>query len=259
MRASRFRLVRLAAAMAVVAVVVPACGGGDASSAPPSGSEAVSFETADGVEIDGRLFGEPGASAGLVLAHMSSADQTSLYGLAETLVDEGYRALTFDFRGYCPGGDAGCSGGEARTDLMWQDVQAAVRFLRSQGVPRVGAIGASMGGTAALVAVSKPRTDIEAVVALSAQSIDGFAVGPEGLAVPTTAKLYVAGNGDPGAAAAAQELYDQSAPPKRVEIFPSEDHGSDLLEGNQGPNVRYLLIRWLAEFLPVGSSGQGPS
>lgn len=255
MRAPGFRL---AAAMAVAAIVTPACGGGDTSSAPPAGSEAVSFKTADGVEIDGRLFGEPGASAGVVLAHMQPADQTSWYGFAETLADEGYRALTFNFRGYCPGGDAGCSGGGARTDLMWQDVQAAVRFLRSRGVPRVGAIGASMGGMAALVAVSKPRTHIEAVATLSAQSLDGFAVGPEGLAVTATAKLFVAGLGD-GAAVVAQKLYDQSAPPKRVEIVPSEDHGTDLLEGNQGPNVRFLLIRWLAEFLPVSLPGQGSS
>jgi hypothetical protein len=36
-----------------------------------------------------------------------------------------------------------------------------------------------------------------------------------------------------------------------VEVLPSDDHGTDLLEGNQGPNVRRLLMVWLAQFLPV--------
>jgi hypothetical protein len=46
-------------------------------------------------------------------------------------------------------------------------------------------------------------------------------------------------------------MYDQSVPPKRVEIVPSDDHGTDLLEGSQGPNVRAVLARWLAQFMPV--------
>ena len=57
----------------------------------------------------------------------------------------------------------------------------------------------------------------------------------------TAAKLFVAGAGDAAAAADAQRMYDQSVPPKRVEIVPSDDHGTDLLEGSQGPNVRAVL------------------
>jgi dienelactone hydrolase len=236
--------------MSVATLALAACDDA-APSAAPAGSEAVSFTTADGVEIDGRLFGDPGSSAGVVLAHMQPADQTSWYGFAETLADEGYRALTFNFRGYCPGGEAGCSGGETDQAQLWQDVEAAAGFLRSEGVPRVGAIGASMGGTAALVAAAQPGSRIGDVATLSApMSIGGLSVTPQQLSSTSAAKLFVAGNGDAVAADAAQKLYDLSIPPKRVEIFPSEDHGTDLLEGNQGPNVRQLLLRWLAQFLP---------
>ena len=128
MRAPRFRFVRSLGrgrgprALGLRSVVVR----------PPSpGSRPVSFTASGGVELDGRLFEAEGASAGIVLAHMQPADQSSWFEEAETLADEGYRALTFNFRGYCPGGDAGCSGGETDLAMLWRDVQAAVRYLRS--------------------------------------------------------------------------------------------------------------------------------
>ena len=212
----------------------------------------MSFPAPGGVELQGRLFEADGATAGVVLAHMQPADQSSWFDYAETLADDGYQALTFNFRGYCPGGDAGCSSGETELSLLWRDVLAAVRFLRSSGIARVAVIGASMGGTAALVAAAQPAARIGAVAALSAPiSIQGLIASPEMLVVAPSAKLFVAGNADAAAAAEAQSLYDLSAPPKRVEIVPSEDHGTELLEGNQGPNVRQLLQAWLARFLPV--------
>ena len=50
---------------------------------------------------------------------------------------------------------------------------------------------------------------------------------------------------------APQTFYDLSSQPKRLEIVPSNDHGTDLLEGNQSENVRNLLQTWLAQYLPV--------
>ena len=238
------------AALVVSVLVLAACG--PSSPAPSPGSRVVRLASPGGIELEGRVFEADGATAGVVLAHMRTADQSSWFGFAETLADDGYRVLTFNFRGYCPGGEAGCSSGRTDLSLLWRDVQAAVRFLRSTGVGRVGVIGASMGGTAALVAAAQPTARIGAVATLSAPiSIEGLVASSETLVAVPSAKLYVAGNGDPSAAADAQSLYDLSVPPKRVEIVPSEDHGTDLLDGNQGPNVRQILQGWLARFLPV--------
>ncbi len=247
MHAHRFWL---ATVVAVSSLALAACGPPSPPASP--GSRAVSFPAPGGVELQGRLFEADGATAGIVLAHMQPADQMSWFDYAETLADDGYLALTFNFRGYCPGGDAGCSSGETDVSLLWRDVQAAVRFLRSTGIGRVAVIGASMGGTAALVAAAQPAAHIGAVAALSAPiSVQGLTASPETLVAATSAKLFVAGNADGTAAADAQSLYDVSVPPKRVEIVPSSDHGTDLLEGNQGPNVRQLVQAWLARFLPV--------
>ena len=113
----------------------------------------------------------------MVLAHMRPADQRSWFDFADRLADQGYQVLTFDFRGTCPGGDGGCSEGEADISSMWQDVVGAVTYLRSRGADRVGLVGASMGGTASLVAAAQPGVDPRMVVTLSAPTeIEGLAV-----------------------------------------------------------------------------------
>jgi pimeloyl-ACP methyl ester carboxylesterase len=86
----------------VLGVVLSACDGGDQPDL--SGSEAVSFQSRDGVALEGRLFGH-GTSA-VVLSHMLPADQRSWFDFADRLAEQGYLVLTFDFRGYCPGATA---------------------------------------------------------------------------------------------------------------------------------------------------------
>jgi pimeloyl-ACP methyl ester carboxylesterase len=215
-------------------------------------STPVSFTTEDGVELAGRLFGPDDASAGVVLAHMLPADQSSWYDFAQRLGSLGYRALTFDFRGYCPGGDAGCSEGTKSTTAIWQDVLAANDFLASKGVTRVAFIGASMGGTASLVAAAQLPTGVEAVITLSApMSIDGLTAGPDVVQASGAAKLFLAGDEDTTAADTASALYDASLQPKKLQIFTTADHGTDLLTGNQGEIARTTILTWLDQYLPV--------
>lgn len=215
-------------------------------------STAVTFPSSDGVELAGRLFGPDTATAGVVLAHMLPADQSSWFDFADRLAGSGYRVLTFDFRGYCPGGTAGCSEGEKDAAAGWQDVQGAVDYLRSQGVRRMGLVGASMGGTASLVVAAEEGDGIDAVIALSApEAIDGLSLSPETLQRITAAKLLLAGQTDGTAAEVAQRLYDEGLPPKRVEILTTGDHGTDLLTGNQAEIARNLILGWLTQHLPA--------
>lgn len=205
-----------------------------------SGSEAVSFPAADGVMLAGRVFGE-GTSA-VILSHMRPADQTSWFGFADRLAGAGYLVLTFDFRGYCPGGDGGCSDGERDIGSMWQDVVGAIDHVRALGATSVSLVGASMGGTASLVAAGREGVDVLAVITLSAPtSIEGLVVDGPLLSRIGAAKLFVAGVGDASANRDAESLYRLAPPPKRVEIVPSDDHGTDLLAGGQGEVVRRLI------------------
>ena len=138
---------------------------------------------------------------------------------------------------------------------IWQDVGGAVGFLRTEGVRRIGLVGASMGGTASLVYASESGVDIDAVVTLSApDAIEGLTAGPDVLQTVSAAKLFLAGNGDGNAAATAQAFYNESAQPKRVEILTTADHGTDILEGNQAEIAQNLIVGWLAQHVPVDMS-----
>ncbi len=234
-------------------LVLPACHQAEAIRTQAlADSRAVEFESSDGVHLAGRLFGPDGATAGVVLAHMQPADQSSWFDFADQLAAMGYRTLTFDFRGYCPGGDAGCSQGDKDVSAIWQDVAGAVGFLRTEGVRRIGLVGASMGGTASLIYASQSGSDIDAVVTLSAPAaIEGLTAGPDVLQTVGAAKLFLAGNVDGNAAATAQAFFAETLQPKRVEILTTADHGTDILEGNQAENARTLITNWLEQHVSV--------
>lgn len=236
-----------------LALVLPACHQAEAIRTQAlADSRAVEFEAIDGVRLAGRMFGPEGATAGVVLAHMMPADQSSWFDFADQLGELGYRTLTFDFRGYCPGGDAGCSQGDKDVSAIWQDVAGAVGFLRTEGVRRIGLVGASMGGTASLVYASQSGVDIDAVVTLSApDAIEGLTAGPVALQTVSAAKLFLAGNVDGNAAATAQAFYDETLQPKRVEILTTADHGTDILEGNQAEIARNLITGWLGLYVSI--------
>jgi len=243
--ATRRSVSRLVAFLLLLSL--PACGGGSEPSAPPAGSRPVSFTSSDGVELEGRLSG--GGTVAVVLSHMYPADQSSWWPFADALSDEGYLVLTYNFRGYCPGGEAGCSEGPKDIAEIWRDVLGAISFVRSQGAKRVMLIGASMGGTASLIAAGQEEADVSAVVTLSAPtSFGGLAVDADGLAAVGAAKLFIAGVGDGSAAASAEDLYERSPPPKRLEILTTDDHGTDILSGNQAGPVRTLILEYLDRY-----------
>ena len=231
----------LVAAFLVLSILASACGSDDPSGAQAAaGSKAVTFPAADGVELAGRVFGE--GPRGVVLAHMRPADQRSWFDFADRLAGAGYQVLTFDFRGYCPGGEGGCSQGETDVANIWQDVVGAAAYLRSRGAQRVALVGASMGGTACLVAAGQPGVEPSAVITLSSPTeFEGLSITPELLSRVTAAKLFIAGVGDASAAASAQTLYEQAPPPKDIQIVPADDHGTDLLNGSRGEAVKRLI------------------
>lgn len=245
----RTGLARALAALLVLAILAAACGEDEPSATvAPDDSEAVTFVSADGVELEGRLFGE--GSVGVVLSHMRPADQTSWWDFAQDLVDQGYLVLTYDARGYCPGAVAGCSQGERDLGEIWRDVVGAVDFVRSRGANRVVLIGASMGGTASLLAAAEDGVSADVVVALSAPaSFEGMNLTPDVLTKITAAKLFVAGTGDGSAPDDAQALYAASPPPKRVEILTTDDHGTDILDGNQSGRARNLILTYLEQYV----------
>ena len=153
----------------VVLILTVAWRAGTALSAPARRSvgtlpadlrgRAVEFESASGATIRGWLIpGERGAGA-VVLMHGVRGSRLNMIGRARFLSAAGYTVLLFDFQAH------GESGGSRITTgyLESRDARAALDFVRAQAPgERVGVVGVSMGGAAALLA--EPQLDAQALV-----------------------------------------------------------------------------------------------
>jgi fermentation-respiration switch protein FrsA (DUF1100 family) len=121
--------------------------------------KAVQFDSESGSTIHGWFIpGATGAGA-VLLMHGVRANRLSMLDRTRFLSRAGYSVLLFDFQAH------GESGGKHITFgyLESRDAQAAVKFLHTV-VPgeRIGAIGVSMGGAAALLA--SPPLNVQAMV-----------------------------------------------------------------------------------------------
>ena len=111
---------------------------------PPPGTENVYIVSEGDVILNGRLFGAE-HEAVVILSHMRPNDQSAWFPFAEELADNGYAALTFNFRGY------GESEGDQDFNKLDEDLSAAVRYMRDGGKRESFRVGAMMRDTTSLV------------------------------------------------------------------------------------------------------------
>jgi pimeloyl-ACP methyl ester carboxylesterase len=202
--------------------------------------ERVQITATDGAQLVGHLAGHEGP--GIVFGHMYPADQRSWTSFAEEMARAGFRTLTFDFRGY------GESGGEKDIAAIDRDMEGAYRFLIGRKIRPVFLVGASMGGTAALIVAA--RVPVAGVATLSAPvAFRGLDAAPV-LARLTTRKLFIAAEADAPAADAAKHFATHAPDPKTIQFVPGADHGTTLLEGPQAAAVRKSLRDFLATQAP---------
>jgi len=191
----------------------------------------VSFATSDGGTVFADLYGEGGGDA-VVLAHGAAFDKASWAALAGELAARGHQVLALDFRGY---GKSSAGGGR---DALFEDVLAAVRYLRRAGARRVAVLGASMGGGAAGQAAARADPgEIDRLILLS----------PAPIADPAHMqgdKLFVASEQEPGADRM-KELYRRAPEPKRLVLLPGTSHAQHIFETEQGKRLTTTLLEFL--------------
>jgi fermentation-respiration switch protein FrsA (DUF1100 family) len=116
----------------------------------------VEFESDSGSRLRGWLI--PGRKGAVVLMHGFRGDRRQMLGRASFLSKAGYSVLLFDFQAH------GESPGEQITigHLESRDAQAAVKFMKNS-LPgeKLGVIGLSMGGAAAVLA--SPALEVDAL------------------------------------------------------------------------------------------------
>ena len=108
--------------------------------------ESVAFKSHDGLTLRGWFVPANPPQGTIVLCHGYSGDCSPDLIYAPLFHDAGYNTLFFDFRGH------GASDGNYTSLVYFErgDLLAALEFLRSRGIARVGLIGFSMGGAIAI-------------------------------------------------------------------------------------------------------------
>ena len=195
-------------------------------------SEPVSLRGEGEVHLEGRLFGS--GEVGVVLAHMGgSGDQSQWLALAGLLAEHGYRVLTYNRRGTCPGGDLGSSGGRNEGG-GWQDLTFLVERLRDAGARRVIVGGASLGAMESLYALSR-GLDADGLIWVSGIDLYQGVPVTEQVDDLTVPKLFIAGEFD-DEPAELQRVFERNAPGQNeIVTLDTGEHGTDILDFGQAP------------------------
>ena len=217
------------------------CGGDDdgagprtSSSEPPppeaatacddDNAEAVTLTTEDGAELDAALVGH--GDVGVVLGHQLRSDMCSWVPFATQLAERDMSGLAINFA----------------SASLEKDMVAGARELQRRGAERIFLVGASMGGTAALVAAGE--IDVAGVAALSApQEFSDLDALPavRDLEMPV---LFLAGRQDEAFARDARRLFQATASDEKALVMLSGgEHGTDLL---RDPKAERALLDFLS-------------
>jgi pimeloyl-ACP methyl ester carboxylesterase len=196
----------------------------------------VSFPSPDGGEIWGDLYGA--GDRGVVLAHGMAFNKGSWEKQAEIFAKAGFLVLAIDFRGY--GKSHGPNPSSPGGGEKYQDVLAAVRYLRANGVKTVRVIGASMGGGASGNALIHARPgEIDRLVLLANVPVEA----PERLTGP---KLFVTSRGD-RLAPKVREQFEKAPEPKELLLLDGSAHAQHLFETDQGERLMNKLLEFLSK------------
>lgn len=214
----------------------------------------VSFETSDAVTIVGNYWS--GGKNGVVLLHMMPATKESWNEFANDLYNKEFSILAIDLRGHGESTSQGSKTLNYKTfndtdhQASINDVDAAVEFLKKQGVTNVDIVGASIGANLAIWYQAE-HPDIKKTVLLSpGTNYRGILTEPFAAELLDTQKVYlVAGTQDMrsagGADAMAKQIANNIKGEAIVKTYESAAHGTDLFAVD--PILIETLVKWLRE------------
>ncbi len=235
----------------VLLMLFVGCGGGHHASSradsPPAGQalpprvhrSVVRFRATDGRTVKG-FFSSAGPRApGLVLVHQSDGGAEQWNEFVPYLHRAGFSTLAYDGRG-----------GIDETQLL-PEAEGALRFLTSRqhgNPPALGVVGASIGGTVALLAANgRQGQKIRAAVALSpADSGTEFHLQEAGHWHPHDVLML----SSPAEESSLENAFPGPLRSRRL-IIPSGGHGVELLNDTR---ARSAVLEWLRRLRRSASS-----
>jgi dienelactone hydrolase len=186
----------------------------EASEAATGPYREIMLELPNGAQREGRDYGD--GEIGVVLTHMGGATDTQddWAALAELLVAEGYRVVTFNHN----------------ASAVWVQVLAATEYLREQGATTIVVGGASLGAMASLRAAQEPGSGLHGVIWVAGVQLgSGYAFQEEDVGAVACPILFASGTGDEHGAAEDAERMSAWAPSAELVLVESDLHGTDIL------------------------------
>jgi len=203
----------------------------------------VTFQTEDSVQIAATLYGT--GEIAVILAHQGTygADQTTWRQFAMTLAENGFTALTFDFRGVAQ------SGGTLDYTLLDKDVRAAVQYLHEQQYRQIVCAGASMGGTACLRVAIDDKPFIGLIILASTMAAgpsNNLKISTTEMDVLTLPKLFITAKQDsPVVVRDTTLMYDLSPEPKELLLLDGYQHGTRLFQTDVAEKLSGAMLDFL--------------
>ena len=159
------------------------------------------------------------------------------------LVENGYAALTFDFRGY------GISPGNKDFDKLDEDLAATISFMQARDVPQgvsrlVFLVGASMGGTTSLVVAA--NSDVAGVVSVSAPAEFQGQNAVDAISRVLAPTILIAAEEDTAAMVSLEELEAAAGSTTSI-TYTGGEHGTALFEGEHATALQAEILRFLDE------------
>jgi alpha-beta hydrolase superfamily lysophospholipase len=212
-------------------------------------SQDLTLTSADGTHLAATAIHRRGTTQGTVLVHMAGRSRADWSFFMDRLGRSRMSSIALDLRGH------GAQAGETAPTpevyaAMVADVQAAVAWMRAQGITEVSCTGAELGANLCLKAAAADP-DIVNLVLLSpglnvkghtsADAMDGYGRRPA---------LLVASIEDKYAARTVHYLSERATGQVHVEMLDKAGRGIKML--NREPSLEGILLSWLLGTFDLG-------
>ncbi len=218
--------------------------------------EKVNFKTEDGVNIYADYYKTAAGAPSVLLLHMMPATKESWEDFADVLSEKGFNVLAIDLRGH---GESIDKNGE-ELDFKkfveeehrdsYQDIEAAIDFLKKDDSGDIALSGASIGANLSIW-YQADHEEIKATIPLSAGfNYKGIETEPLVEKIDPTQHIYFVGaRGDTRSdgsdcAEVAETLFEKKRGNKEIKIYEeSSAHGTDLFK--EDSELIPVLVEWL--------------
>jgi alpha-beta hydrolase superfamily lysophospholipase len=223
----------------------------DRCGSPEESSSVMWFRSGDGTRLDGAEIGS--GPVGVVLGHQYPAELCGWWPFAVYLARHGMHVFLFDFR--CLGESECTAQGGDGSDV--DDMLAAAGELRSRGARRIFLMGASLGGTVAMMAGGRLEPPPAGVVSFSGEADLGYLAGGSTRldalsAVPRLRApfLQIMARQDTAVSVADARRLEARAgsPDKRLIVLPAPfGHGWNIVTGGDGSptSIAPTVLHWV--------------